>query len=412
MFKRLFWLALIALPIGAAAAQIPETTEAPAALVLDVWLPDALMPPGSAALNQLNSQIAAFEDAHPGIQVRLRVRLTGETGAALPGDLLYALRTAAAVAPGALPDLVLLRRADLVTAYSYRVLATLDDFNLNADSQTGMPTAVAALALVDGAIAGIPYLIQVEHMLYTGEPPSEASFAAFLAYGERFAFPAGRAGALPRLFLAQYIDAVGPIDADGSTVSDGVIDGDGLRAVYAFYEQARAADLLDPNVMTFSSSADYLPLLLSGELRAAAVSSTVYLRAAAEGERMPGYGPFPTLSGAPITILDGWLWALSTRDSERTAAARLLLEWLFDPQRQFLLAQSVPALPAQPAALRLWPDAAYAAFVSGLLERAALPPDTFGAASRALQAGLLSVLNGERTAAQAVREVIAQTTNP
>lgn len=407
MFKRLCWLMLIALPIGGVTAQLPETTEEPSALALDVWLPDTLTPPGSAALNQFNSQIAAFEDAHPDIQVRLRIRLSSETGTAAPGDLLYALRTAAAVAPGALPDLALLRRADLVTAHSYRVLATLDDFNVSAGAQVALPAAVEALRSVDGAPVGIPYLIQVEHMLYLGEPPAGSTFEAFLDYGEPFAFAAGRAGALPRLFLAQYADAAGPIAADGSTA----VDSDGLRAVYAFYERARAADLLHPDIMTFTTSADYLPLLLSGDLRAAAVSSTVYLRAAAASDRPPRYGPLPTLSGGPVTVIDGWLWALTTRDSARVAAARLLLEWLYDPQRQFLLAQRIPALPAQPAALRLWADEAYAAFVSGLLERAVLPPDAFGPASRALQAGLLSVLSGERTAAQAVREVIAQTSS-
>lgn len=406
MIKRLRWgLLLLLLPMWVTAAQTPEATEEPALLTLEIWLPDTLMPPDSAAYDRLNNQITAFERAHPGIQVLMRVRLSSETGTAAPGDLLYALRTSAAVAPGALPDLALLRRADLVAANGYRVLAPLDGFTVSTYDAAAMPPSVQALRLVDGDQVGIPYLIQVEHMAYLDEPPAESSFDAFLAYGERFAFPAGRANALPRLFLAQYTDAVGPIAADGSTT----LDAEGLRAVYEFYERAQADDLLPPEINTFASSTDYLVLLLDADLRAAAISSTLYLRVAAEFDNPIYYGPLPTFSGTPNTIVDGWLWAVTTRDGARAAAARLLLEWLFEPERQFLLAQTVPALPSQPAALRLWADEDYAAFVSGLLAQAALPPDALSATGRALQTGLLGVLSGDRTAAQAVRDVIAQT---
>jgi len=99
MSKRLRWGVLfLLLPLWMAAAQTPETTEEPAPLTLEVWLPDTLMPPNSAAYDRFSDQIAAFERAHPDLRVLTRVRLSSETGSPVPGDLLYALRAAGAAA--------------------------------------------------------------------------------------------------------------------------------------------------------------------------------------------------------------------------------------------------------------------------------------------------------------------------
>lgn len=380
----------------------PATTQQTEPVTLRIWLPDTLIAPQSAAAEVFAAQMAAFEDANPGIRVETRYRAADDAGSQEAGGQLYALRTGAAVAPAALPDLVLLRRADGVAAFGFGVLLPLDALTLPTPD---LPEAALALRSVADQLLFVPYTLHITHLMYPADRTISPGLDEIVRGEVQVVFAGGRAGTLPDWFIAQYADAIAPIDEAG----EAVIEADRLRAIYTFYQQAVDAGGIAPQSVTAAREADVLAALTESA-SAAIVGSTGWL--AYTGDQ-PGwqYAPLPTLNGDPITVLDGWSWALTTRDGRnpaRLAALDALLTWMLEPQRQIAVAAAAGVLPAGRAALRLWEDDAYAAFVTRQIENAVLPPDAASPTTRALGSGLTSVLAGERTAAQAVRDVLSQ----
>jgi hypothetical protein len=54
-------------------------------------------------------------------------------------------------------------------------------------------------------------------------------------------------------------------------------------------------------------------------------------------------------------------------------------------------------------------DDGYIAFIETLIDRAVIQPNSFDLTARALQSAFVSVVAGQRSAADAVRDVLAQT---
>ena len=94
--------------------------------------------------------------------------------------------------------------------------------------------------------------------------------------------------------------------------------------------------------------------------------------------------------------------------ADRQARALRFLNWMLDADRQRQYAEIVHMLPSQRTALRQMPDTAYVDFVNTLLANATLPlaQSESGAAARAMQNALASVLSGQHTADDATREVM------
>src|SRR5262249_48641317 len=118
----------------------------------------------------------------------------------------------------------------------------------------------------------------------------------------------------------------------------------------------------------------------------------------------------PTVSGEPTTVVDSWMWVLTSTDSVQQTAAMRFLNWMQDADRQGAFNQSIDMLPSQRTALREWESPNYAAFVDTLLNNATMPltESASGIAARAIQSALASVINGQRSAEQATQDVMTQ----
>ena len=122
------------------------------------------------------------------------------------------------------------------------------------------------------------------------------------------------------------------------------------------------------------------------------------------------FTPIPTASGQPATVLDGWMWVLTSADSEQQALALRFLNWMMDIDRQGGYDSAISMLPSQRTALRQWESAEYSAFVDSLINNATLPlsDSAGGTAARVIQSALASVISGQRSAEQATQDVITQ----
>jgi ABC-type glycerol-3-phosphate transport system substrate-binding protein len=304
-----------------------------------------------------------------------------------------------------MPDLTLIQRSDLLAAVQAGLVHPWEG-RVSSAVIGDLHSAALRLGQVDGQLYGLPYVLEVEHLAY--RPSSSEGSWRFEALLERevpFVFPANRITGVNDVFLIQYLDAGGTFPEAGMET----INVEALRTTLAFYEQAAAAGIVRPTVLDYSTPANYRRDLASGIIPAALVTSSLYLELLAEGQDL-AYGLIPTLTGQPATVLDGWMWVMTTADTDRQALAMSFADWMLDEARQEDYAQHVRMLPSQRTTLRRMDDAAYAQFVSRLLDSAILPlaESEAGPAARALQNALTAVLLGARTADQATQDVVEQ----
>lgn len=384
------------------AAQTEATLE-PSPSTLRLWFPDVLSPNGAAPDVQLTTLIADFQAANPDIQIDLRLKREGDAG--LPGTLLHSLRSARTIAPGTLPHLTLMRQSELAAAVRDGLLMTTPESSA-ATTVDGLLPAAVGLGVVEGERYGLPLVVDVLHQAYQPDltPPADWTFDALLGANWRFTFPAGQAAPASSVLIAQVAAADG-LDADGRLAPAP----DALISIYQFYADALAAGLLPPDILSFDDPVDYLTLLASGELPAGVVSASAYLNLRAQGTELLA-APLPTMSGDPTSLLNGWLWVLPAGTPEERALALRFVAWINEPNRLAAYAAAVNQIPAQSAGFAQWAAGDYGAFLTALLTSGPLPPGDLAsgqsALARSLQAGLVEVLSGGTSAAQAAQRAL------
>lgn len=390
-------------PPTSSADVTPEAT-AFTPMTLDIWWPEPLAPiDNQDAADLLSEQISAFQAANHDVTVEFRLKKAQDVG-----GIMSTLRAASLVAPGALPDLTLLRRSDLLSAVQAGLVMPIDERAENALLDNLYPMA-GALGRLNDRLYGLAYNLEIQHLAYqpTLTPPDRWTFANVLDRRFAFVFPAGRANSLSDVFLAQYRAATGTRES-----SSLVVEAQPLRELFRFYEQAVTDQVVDPIVLEYIQPDDYGSGLAQGDIAAGVVTSSLYLKLTAAGAKLD-FAAIPTVSGEAATVLDGWMWVLTSADAERQALALRFLNWMMDVDRQESYNGAISMLPSQRTALRQWEDADYAAFVDTLINNATLPlsDSAGGTTARLIQSALASVISGQRSAEQATQDVIAQMAN-
>jgi ABC-type glycerol-3-phosphate transport system substrate-binding protein len=367
---------------------------------LKIWLPEPFAPPNNKEASiLLADQIDSFQATQADLIVEARLKKASDVG-----GIMNTLRTASVVAPGALPDLTLLRREDLRVAVQMGLAQPLDG-KISAAVMGDFYPAAQLLGEVNGRLYGLPYGLEVEHLAYRSATDNWKTFDAALAEGKPLVFAAGGAGNISDVFLVQYLSAGGKL-VDGKL---GKPDADALHTTLKFYEEAVAKGVIDPSILTYNTPADYLAKFGDNKINAAVLTSTSYLDLVTKGQNLQA-GVIPLASATPTTIVNAWMWVVTTSDADHQALALDFLEWMFDAGRQARYSRMVNLLPAQRAAMRQWDNTHYTSFVEGLLANAVLPPteSAGGAAARAMQNALINVISGQRTADQATEDVMNQ----
>lgn len=394
-----------ATPIPATATSIPTveaTPDDPESLTL--WIPDVLAPSAANAESTglLNQQIADFAASEEDVTVEVRrKRINNEVGGIMP-----TLHTARDVAPGALPDLTIMRREDMLQAVQADLIQPMEGVVSSAVIGNLFP-ATLALGQVDDTLYGLPYAVDILHLAYPSADANipEPAFAGYLENDLPLVFPAAQANSINEMFLVQYLEAGGSIDDEGELV----LDEDALRTTLAFYENALQQGVISSDVLDYAHPSDYRSMITGDAEGAFLVEAGLYLALTRETESLR-VAAIPTASGEPATALDGWMWVMTTIDPDRRDIAALFVDWMMDAERQEQYVQSLDLLPSQRTTLRRWQSASYMSFVGTMMENAYLPLADAGdsTVARAIQGALVTVISGERTAQQATQDVINQ----
>ncbi len=382
-------------------SETPEVTpEGP--LILSVWWPEPLAPISNddAAL-LLTDQVDGYELTQPDVRVEIRLKKPNDVG-----GIMDTLRAAYQVAPDALPDLTLMRRDDLLEAVKDKLIQPVSGTVLST-IRTDLYPAALELGLVNRQLYGLPYVLDIEHIAYRPVllGGSFARFASVLSENQKFIFPAGIASDSNNMLLLQYLSAGGTL----TQINAAKLDINALQTVYTFYQDALAKGIFDASVLNYVSPDDYQAALIDGQINAALVTSNEYLDLLRRGQDLSA-APLPLAAGDPTTIVNGWMWVVVTKDSERQAAALRFLEWMLDVNRQTAYTEAINVLPSRRATMQQWSNSDYGQFTNTLLLNARIPIalEDNSVVLQAMQSALAAVISGQRTAEQAAQDVVNQ----
>jgi ABC-type glycerol-3-phosphate transport system substrate-binding protein len=372
--------------------QTTPTPTSPGNVQIRVWWPDELYPrDGSTAEDVLRNQLSGFQLTYSAYSLDFRRKRANGLGGILP-----TLRTAEPVAPGALPDLTLMRYPDMVTAAREGLILPIEGWAPSDLIDVNLIPGIRALGEVDGVLYGVPYAINLYHSAYRATVFEEPllTFSDVLAAKPHYLFPAGKIqGSMVNwTLLLQYMAAGGRlVDETGAPT----LDEEPLQAVLAYYEQGVDQGIFSPALAEYTQYESYWNNFVSGDANLITLDSITYLTHK-DSVANTGLAPIPTLAGAPISALDGWMWVLTTQDPDHQEQARAFLTWMMRVSQHSVFTEAFGILPSQQRALQLWDDEAYADFARQLIEVALLVPSGERAnnAALALADSLLAVLNG------------------
>ena len=405
----LAFICSLCLPAVLSIAQdVPLQDSVAAPRPLKVWIPAPLIADESSqAFQLLNDHTQVFSERN-NLAVDYRIKAVGAVG-----GIMSTIRSGSEVAPGALPDIALIRRRDLMPAQAQQYLQSMETlFSSSLINELDSALEFGQIPLEDGvALYGLPYFFEVLHTVYA--PPLDyadrrLSFDDALANPATFLFPAGRANGLNQTFYLQYLAAGGLEPPNDDTT----IDEAALGAVLEFYEQLVEQDLIAPDVLTYQSPAAYQAnFIRDADQRILAVfSSSEYLSMLDQQNPNLLAAGIPAPNDASITTRDGWLWVIVTPDLTRRALSARYLEWLMQPVFHARFSMELYQLPSQPAILGdSLPAAVDGPFMEALLDNAIrpIPESEGGTAPRLMQEALMQVLHGDTTAT-AVKQALDQ----
>lgn len=345
--------------ISAEATSGAEATAAPSGQVLRLWLPPQFAPTADTTeAKLLHSQITAFEDAHSGWKVDVRIKkLSGQ------GGLIDMLQTSLKAAPGVAPDVIALDGAMLMAAATLvqPLSAHIGDDEL-ADYY---PFALEA-ARIDDQLLGLPFAADAIGMVYStiAYPSPPNSWADLRGESGAVWMPLADQSAL--VTIQQYSAMGGPVvDAAGQPT----LDADALARVLAHYQAMDIAGSLPAASAAAADFSETWNAYRDNRAVAAAVTSSVYF---ANRRRLTNsaFTLIPTRDGIRLTYASQWNFALVTTDSTRQQTAIELMRWLALPENNGAWTAAANVLPARSKSLDYWATTGLSATAADVLAAA------------------------------------------
>jgi ABC-type glycerol-3-phosphate transport system substrate-binding protein len=379
-----------------AATPTPEPT-ASTPITLTVWFPDELLPINDDTLNALlDAEITEFASLENSVQVEIRRKATRDIG-----GIMSTLQTASSVAPGALPDITLIRREDVLLAVEEGLIQPLEGWIASSVIADLFPSALR-LGRADDQLYGLPYLLDIYLYAYrdNGEPaPERWTFDSVVDRGQTFTVPTLRANGMADTLWLQYTAAGGELPENGVLeLTPGAV-----ADVLTFYEELASAQLIAPGTNDYISPSSYVEPLRSGRIESGIVNTAI-LRQLIDADPPLRYASVPTSSGQPVTLTNGWMWVIVTPNSERQVWAGRFLNWMMEAGRHSTFAQAIAMPPTQRSALRRWniEGVDNTLLIEMLVDSLPAQPEVgTSSAARAFQAAWLDVISGQMSASEA-----------
>ena len=366
---------------------------------LRLWLPPQFDPAANTPSGTLlQTRLDEFVAHHPGLT--LEVRIKAATG---PASLLGSLVAAGSAAPGALPDLVALSRADMESAVLKGLLHPFNGLTTVMDDPDWYDFA-ASLARVQEATYGLPFagdaLIMVDRPAAPGF--QKLDWASILEKGKTVAFPAADPQAVFGLCL--YLSAGGRLINDQNRPT---LDMQKLIEVLRFFQQGGEKGMFPYTIAQYKTDLQAWQAYRDQRTNMVITWASRYL---SDNPADSIAAPLPGLDGTNFTLGDGWVWSLAGLTSSQQALAVELAEYLVESEFLGAWTASAGYLPLRPKALETWQGNRRAVLNDVLLSTRLIPSeDIVLALGPLLQEAVSLVIRAQRTpeaAAQAAVEAL------
>lgn len=381
-------------------------------ITLTVWTTPDIAPrtelPGGAALLD---QFTAYDQSHPDVNLFIELKTISDQG----GSLSY-LRTGRSVAPGVLPDVVLLPTSHLATATEEQLIYPVDGM-LPADMFDDLYPAAREMVTTNERIVAYPFaLTGLKHLVYdpnviTDTLPSTWGELTARGAEDTLIYPAaGPVGA--ELTLQLYLAAGGSLGAQSGQPP---LQVEPLATALNYLNQATAANFVDTQSGSTVTLEQAWAAFLGGNPNLVETSAGVYLRQRAEGTSGDfAFVPLPGSDGTLDPLVTGWAWTVATSDPVRQALAAELIQWLASPQNLGEWSRQSRVLPARPSAFESWPEGDdYVPFVQRQLELARpVPAGANSALLQALSKATADVILQLNTPEDAAQEAVTAVSSP
>lgn len=312
----------------------------PSVIDLRVWGPVELSPHGSSEIATVfENQRQQFENQSSDILVTFEPK--EETGTAA---LIEYLRSASAVAPSILPDVIIFPTSQLNELAESQLLVALDPL-VSRELRTDLyPFAIRDTRVNDSWVA-IPLTIQVEHgvrrMDYTRTLPSDlegllqSNAPRWYFLGQGYAN-----GEMSNALLIQLI-ALNQQLPTSATLPDNLL----LEQLMDRFQAATQRGTIPRTVLSLTDESELYNRLLNRQADWIESNSRTYLNRQANDSRLT-FAHLPTLEGTPATVVEGYAIAITATNPRRQEAAMQWIEWLLDGNRMADWNQLTYGLPA------------------------------------------------------------------
>jgi multiple sugar transport system substrate-binding protein len=363
---------------------------------LVVWLPPQFDPAaGGLAASMLQSRIGEFAGQHP--QIRVQIRVKAEEGT---GGMLDSLQQAQAAAPLALPDLVLLPHTQLSAAVNAGVSHPVTNMLGSTESWYAFARDMAA---VDGEIYAIPFA--ADALVAAFRPSAVESFPANWSALLESQLTLGFAAADPdALFAIAQLISAEPIDSN--TAGSFSPSQDTLNAVLSFIETGTERGNFPFWLNQYQTQEQSWQAFTEGRVPMVVTRMSRVL----DARNVDVIGaPLPTDDGDAFALVHGWVWSVTSTQSESSQLATELAEFLTAPEFLAQWTAAAGLLPTQPASLAAWAPDARQALASQIVNGARAVPDEtlLDLWGTPLSEAVIGLLKQEISAEEAVQAVLA-----
>ena len=380
---------------------VPAATAVSDSASLTIWWPDEFYP---TDVDILDAQIRDFA-LNQGDDFDIELRRKPTLG---DGGIMSTLASANAAAPGALPDLTLMQRRDLISAAQAGLINPMDEV-IRIGLDDNIYDTVSLQGVFEGGVYGLPYAVDVTVLAMDAGlslDPQSITFEAMLMIDGQWAFPAGRLSGVSRTVYLQYLSiSDNPFDVgEGGTVS---LDPTALQTLFEFYEMSREAGTITTEAAEYASLNDYTLSLITGDLAAGVITFSEYLPLSADNDDLR-IGSVPVATGDATGYLDGWMWVMISDSPQTQAAIADFLEWVMLPERQQDLTAATNTLPSRRDVLL---DIDTNRFDTELLDQiisngvSPLTDITITTAMRSVQSAVASIIIGDADADAALESL-------
>jgi len=344
-------------------AEILPTPTLPEFTDLNVWVPQQFDISGdSEAAKLLKRRFQEFSENNP--QINLNVRTKPANG---PGSILETLTLASAVAPGAVPSLILISRSDLVQAASKDLVVPLEGLSEVLDEKDWFDVA-RDLGMVERTKYCFPFAANALGLVYKqpGFNNDQLNWSEAIRQSDKLLFSLGDPEALTTIAL--YLSAGGVIPGKSGLPG---LDRTALLTVFSAYSVAAKDKRISSSLLEYQNDDQLWAAFLSSNQS----SVITWINHALSEPDAYKLANLPSFGIEPYTLAGGWLWCVTEANESDRIHSIALAEYLSAPDFLASWAPLSGYLPVRPSTVQGFKGTPLQNTILKILDSAHVRPD-------------------------------------